>query len=379
MEISSRFVRISFIKANFDKKRLEIVNATIIDHDAEVGGFDVEAVRRALRRFGKLSRYKIILSLDPVFSTTVHAAVVLMRDNGKEPVDDADLDNRIAQGIWKLYDRERAGAASKMKVSDLDVLLADVKVKCIKLDGHRVVNPIGFKAKAIEIQFTQTFHSRPFADVAQELLPNNQPVLIGEGGVLESDIIARADAPDSFLFLNLMPGKSSVFFSNGTDIAHIDSFRWTKEDVIQALAEFFAVDRETAEKMFGIYLIRQASPAVIKKIESLVYEEFKKLAKHISSAASRLNPEVIYVRSFFDLPEFIFGNKFRSEISGRAKILPVSWLALSEKLGFIIKSKRGLDQESFFSPLAAILSFYFLPQDDKINKIAKRHARWLIS
>ena len=143
LEILNRFLRASFIKADFSRKRLEILKIVSRHHEYESQDLILELIKNLLKGFGKLDRYRIIVCLDPALATTIHSTVVLVRDKPKEPIDESDLNNRIAQGIWRLFDRERSPAAVKMKSRDLDVLLTDVKVRRIKLDGHKVINPLG--------------------------------------------------------------------------------------------------------------------------------------------------------------------------------------------------------------------------------------------
>lgn len=379
LEILNRFIRVSSVKADFSRKRLEVLKTVGRDHQYESQDLILELLKSLLRGFGKLDRYRIIVCLDPALATTIYSTVVLVRDKPKEPIDESDLNNRIAQGIWRLFDRERAPAAVKMKSRDLDVLLTDVKVRGIKLDGHKVVNPIGFKAKTVELKFTQTFNPRALVVGLKKLLPPENLALLAESGVMAADILAKTGRADNFLLLELLREKSNLFFSDGSTIAHLNTLNWGKQNFLSALSDAFLVSQGSAEKIFELYLLRQASPFFLKKVEKMFLEQFDELIGCLEKPASRYRPAFIYLLSLFDLPEFIFGAGFRLASGDRAKFIPVTSAVIDAELGFSIKSKKALARESLFSPLSSILSFYFSPHDDKMNAIARRHARWLIS
>ena len=378
VEILSQFVRISFLKVNFDKKILEVGKVIFKEYQLANQNSPLELVKKLLRNFGKLSRYKIILSLDPALATTIYSTVVLLRDKPKEPIDDSDLDNRIAQGIWRLFDRERSHAALKMKVKDLDVLLTDVKVKKIKLDGHKVVNPIGFKAKTLEIQFSQTFNPRSFVVEIKKIIPAEQVMLMAEAGTLEADILTKASGLSNFLLLDLMSDRTHIFLSDGGTIAYLNTCVWGHEHLIGSLADFFSVSPPVAEKIFKLYLIQRASPAVLKKIEKLLVLEFEQLINFLAKPLAKYDCSCIYLMPFSDLPEFVYSYNLRSSLRSKTKFLPANLTFISEHLGFHIKCKPTL-APSIFPTLAGLLGFYFSPHDDKMNRIARRHARWLIS
>jgi len=338
-----------------------------------------ETMRRLLRGFGKLVRHRIIVSLDPALATTIHSSVILMRDQPKDPIDEADFDNRIAQGIWRLFDRERGKAASKMDVGDLDILMTDVKVKQVKLDGHRVVNPLGFKAKSVEIHYSMTFSPRLFVEALRKVVSPSQLLFMAEGGVMMADVLARLEEHRELLLLEFFPSSTHLVLVHGSATTWIERIAWGTTNFVTTLSDAFAVSADVAEKIFNLYLLRQASPSVLRRIELLLKQEFSTFAEHLREPVIRYNLSTLYLFAFARLPEFIFSSStFRLALRRRVRILPVTEELTRDRLGFSLAWNRALKQEFIFPELAAFLEFYFLPHDDKMNKIAQRHARWLI-
>ena len=118
-------------------------------------------MKKIAKNFGG---YKTILALDSDFAHTVNSSIGIIRDNPKETITESDLDNILFQALWRFFDRYRATAAGRLGVGDVDVVLSDIRVGEIKLDGHKVINPVGFKAKSAEIYLSETFISRKLFD-----------------------------------------------------------------------------------------------------------------------------------------------------------------------------------------------------------------------
>ncbi len=376
LEVLGDSLRATGFRVSFDEKRIE-VGKTVSAHADQSSEIFLAALMARLA--GKGGR-KLILSADSRWASTIHSVVVLARDRPKAPIDDADLENRIAQGTWKLYDRERGRAAKKMKVTDLDVALTEVRAAGVKLDGHRVLNPAGFRAKTIELSLSQTFSPRSFIAAMKGRFPMERLALFSEGAVMVADVIRRATGRESFLLASVAEKSTNVSVVDGSTVVSLNSVSWGKGNFISSLADVFSVSANVAEELFRIYLIRQASPPVLKKIEESLSGEFDSFIGSLSAAISRYNPNAVYWYASFTLPEFIFSSSARYRSSARINFLPVNLDLFREDLGFTIQWGKGLLPDISAVPaLSALLEFYFLPPDDALSRMARRHARWLMS
>lgn len=380
LEISEGLLRATDFRVRFDEKRVEVGEVVCQNLKSPDENSVVSAATRLISRLGGAKRKNLILSADPRHAATIHSVVVLARDKPKIPIDDADLENRIAQGMWKLYDRERGRAAQKMKVTDLDVALTEVRAAGVKLDGHRILNPAGFKAKTIEFHLTQTFSPRSFIASLKGVFPLGRLALFAEGGVMLADVLRRATGRDSFFLVSVFDSNANVVVVDGNTVSSLRTVSWGKNNIVAALAESFSVSRAVAVKLFEIYLVRQASPPVLKRIEECLAEEFESFVETLEKPVSRFKPEAVYWFAPFALPEFLFSASMRGRLSWKAKFLPVAFELIRENLGFTVQLKLGAPPDASLLPaLAALLEFYFLPPDDSLSRMARRHARWLIS
>ena len=91
-----------------------------------------------------------IIPMDSRSAVTVFKTVRLERPNPREELTLADLENSLAQAVWKFFDRLRFEAADRLRINEADLLLADVRVTGMKIDGHQVINPEGFTGHSLE-------------------------------------------------------------------------------------------------------------------------------------------------------------------------------------------------------------------------------------
>ncbi len=379
VEISKDFLRVSFFSVDFEGRHIGLRRSLTLLRSVEESGDAASRLRKLMKPFGKLSQYRIVLVVDSRFATTVYAPANLLRDKPKEPIDESDLDNRIAQGIWRIFDRERGRSARKMRVNDLDVVLTDVRVREVRLDRHRVLNPLGFTAKSVEIHLSQTFAPRPFLEALRAVVPWRQVVFLVEEGIAIASILAKPDRRREFLFVEFHASETQLFLIEGSLASYVGSIPWGGARFLEAIREEFAVSKDVAEKIFMLYLVRQASPSVVKRLEKLLLSAFAEFGDALREVVVRYGVSTLYLFSFGSMPEFVFSPAaLKLDLRRRLKVFPVQDAFISEELGFDLSGVRDVSPR-IFPQLAAILEFYFLPHGDKINRIARRHARWLIS
>ena len=357
--------RAASIKANFKEKEIKFLK-TASHYD----------LKKLLKKFGRISRYKIVLGLDSHLATTIYSSVVLARDRFKELIDEPEIDNLISQAIWKFFDRQRNKVASKMAVSDLDIVLSDVKILGVRLDGHKVVNPVGFKAKTVEVMFSQTFLLRSFVDSVKEILPLDQVLFTTESGTAWSSVMAKSDTGQNFLMANIFGEKTAMFASAGTQNSYWDHFAWGENNLYAGLASDLALDSETAKGVIGLYNQGATSDTFRRRVETMISRELQTLANGLNQVVKKMDVKQIFLHSFFDLPA-IFTTNFRDSFDKPVNLRMLNLDIISNNFGFDIKFKYKADAKYSFSFLATLLEWYLAPREDKMSQMAKRRVRWL--
>lgn len=378
LEILNHYVQFTALKANLEKKKIRVLENRI----RPAPDFSVPGVLRELKLLlGKIrgpEKHKIIISLDSRFAATIYASVPLVRSHPKEIIDEADIDNLISQAIWRFFDRHRPKIAQKINVDETDVLLGDVRIRGIKLDGHKIVNPIGFKAKSVEIFFSQTFLGRDLMKNLREFLPKADIALITETGTAMSHVLWRALGKDRFLVGNLFPNQTVLFSASGGRLAHHDNFDWGENSLHRLLAQYFRVDSSTARDMMDKYIANKASQNFLRRFENILNKEFQIFINGIESLADE-DVSDIYLNPFFTMPPIIFSSRFQNKFQRQIRLLPLSTNFIAEKLGYNIQYKESTQIKNIVSMLAALLEIDFLPQNDKMSHLANRRVRWLVT
>ncbi len=373
IEILPDFARLSLVRGDLEKKELELIKARL------TAGRDSEILRKSLRSFGKLTKHKIILSLDSGLATTIYSSVSLIRDNPRDPIDESDLDNLVSQAVWKFFDRQRAKVAAKMGINDFDVLLADVRIGSIKLDGHRVVNPLGFRARSVEVQLNQTFVVRDLINELKKILPVGSVNFITEAGTAWSHLISRVRQDEHFLVANIFKDKTSLFLGEGFRLSHRDNLAWGETNLIAALQEVLKVSLTVAAAIVQRYLAENVSPYFGKRIENFLMSELAAWVSGVDSALSRTEARLLYIHASFELPKAVFSPSFRDRFNATVRIQALNSDFISEHYHFQLKYRKGIDQRTGFAALAAVVEASFLPQYDKMSQMAKKRVRWLSS
>lgn len=393
VEFEDTSLSISKISVNWQDKKIKLLNkwtsgAGWLNDTAKAFSF----VQKILKRIPFSQGYKIILILEPRLATTIHVLTKIIRDEGRKAIDDADLDNLISQAIWQVFDRERGRGADKMSIDELDVLLVDVKIRGLKIDGHRVINPIGFPAKTVEVFLSQTFASREFFDTMRVLFPKNQFAFISEAGVLGIDILARLESSSgknkdlrAFALAKFNSVKSDIYGAmvkeNNVDkIWHLDSFNLGRNDFYANFGKHFMVPAQIAENIIKRYASGDVSPLLAIKLEKLMRREWTVFCDGIASIVSDSSDFIhakdasVFLHAEEKLPEFFYTESPRLRDGKKMEVIPVILSDIVSRLGFQIAPKKY--KCSFFTA-AGILSLYYY-SDGWLNKVANRRLRWLM-
>jgi hypothetical protein len=370
-EIFRDHLRVIQLKLNSEDNHLVILG---------VKQYEVSTLFEAAKiisRLKNLRRKKLIVALGPHLGTTIYSSVGLVRENPKADIEEAELENLVSQAIWKFFDRHREAIAKKMNISDLDLVFTDTRIRDIRLDGHKVVNPAGYKARNIRISFSQTFLTRDCSDFIKENLPINNLVFIGEAGTLISNVIIPESPEEEFIVPIVSMNHSDIFLVNDKKTSFWDSLPWGFENILNFISQEFSVSGKVASQMFDLYMADKVSGAFKKRFENLLLEEMGALVSGLTLALKRTKTSVIYIHSRTIFPDFIFSPRFSKRLDHCTHLLPVSPKFISENFGLTVECKNPEHLSR-----APAIPFYFFewqqaPLHEQLEHLAKRQVRWL--
>ncbi|MEK7462750.1 MAG: hypothetical protein AAB621_00070 [Patescibacteria group bacterium] len=379
IEVINHYLQFTLIKADFSAKNILICKNWIKELSSLEIPYLLKEVKKILKKVPKKADFNIILNLDSNLALAIYSSVSLVRPKPKELIDEADLDNLISQAIWRFFDKQRPRIAKKMGIEEIDVLLADVRIRGVKVDGHKVVNPLGFKAKSVEIYLSETFAVRDFIRGVRELTPSNKIIFVSEAGTTLSHALLNSINENKPLFLvNLFPNQTAVFHASVGHLYHIDNFNWGGNSLLQNLNDNFKLDDAVSGTLIEVYNKNGGSPYLIKKLENIFMEECQILANGIESLAPEIGK--IFINPYFNFPSCLISERFESKFSKNFKIELLSTDTVMKKMGFTIQFSKSVKKIKNLSTLSSVLlEIFLMPKNEKINYLANRRVRWLLS
>ena len=175
----------------------------------------VEALRRMSRGFLDFKKSRILILTTACLATVVSVKSLIVREDSDRELDQAELENCFTQAIWQVFDRERAAAGIKMRISDLEVAVADARLLTTALDQHVVPNPIGFMAREVLFSFELVLSPKSFLRQLYEFISEEQLVFISDRGAIYSQFLERSLAKSLEFSLLYIDERSSDFYVNG--------------------------------------------------------------------------------------------------------------------------------------------------------------------
>lgn len=313
----------------------------------------------------------IIVAADSNLAYTATVPVTLDREDPKEPLSSAELENLLSRAVSKVFNQCRQEAGRYLKVDDLDIVLAASRVVNFKIDGHHVLNPLDFSAKRIETVLELTLTVRNVLDSLKSFLKNGRNFYFTE--IARAELVTlgqREKGPISLLYLG--ENNSMVLTTDPSPIGHIFSrghLRWQTKDILRALAREWSLPEESARAIYGMHLEKKLSERGHKSVHKIIEPVRKSLIQAIDASSLRGK---VYLDSsiplFIDLPL----RRGKASIEG----LPVKEVV--QHFGFIWDcSECKISEYSAFRMLAPFLEYYYDHSDTTLNRWLKRHLSWL--
>lgn len=344
-----------------------------------------EEIKSFLENIKIPSNTKIIILGNPSFVFTVPAWIKIVRENNKDEITEGELENLISQAVWKFLNFFRPAAVNLLGIGESDILLAGLRNISLKVNGHKVLNPVGFKAKTVEFLIEETFVNRDYYRSLEDILSKKGKIeFISEIGVVDSEIILRSfDFDRSFLLFKFLEKSVLVLkssfnekFHDGISSSLIErkkNMNWDSSFLSVRLGEKLGLDKETASKLISAFSKKEVSLKVEKFIADSLLLEWSDFLKKISAKSRFEKEENIYIFEENKIPDFLF------EKTDGLKMKKLDLFKLIEKFGFSLPYfPEVLKIESVFSSLSGFFEYYFANRDDHFNKMARRRAKWLI-
>lgn len=316
------------------------------------------------------SRRKIIVSADPSVATTMPIPLDLSRERGRwnDEIALEELENLIAQAMQKVFTQCRNESAKRLGVDDIHTILVGAKTGRFKIDGHSVMNPIGFVGKKISLLLELTFTRRETFEELKQFFSSPDEFFFVESPQAWLLSLSRARR----LPLNVISGTSLFVFqkvSGDHPVLYREHIAWSFESIFRKIAEEFGVSGEMAQELYASYRRGELSESTARHFKKTIQPSLDTFFRELEKA--KISGFVYLDTPYqmpFDLPYKHSGLTFEA--------LPVG--EILAELGLQADPETaGEGLIPAFRYLAPFLEAYFTKSTSEINQKLRRRLHWL--
>lgn len=315
----------------------------------------------------------IIASADPSLAFTTFVPVRLERGarTAKEPLELLELENLLAQSIGKVFSQCRRQASQFLGIEELDTILVGSRVTHFKVDGHKVMNPVGFHGRRIEVVLELTLTTRQIFDEWKSLFNTKEGVFFTESARAALVALEKLGHPPINL-MTVRPGNVSCFILEPAAVGTViyrGALSWDVRKLLTTIVEALGTSEAVSAALYGEYCAGRLSSPGARWMERLLRPVLDSLFKEVERTRMRGR---VYLDS---LPELPF------ELPKRAGKVVFEAFPVEEllgQLGFQANFSRWrIPERDRFKYLAPFIEFYYDKSDSPINHRLWRRLHWL--
>lgn len=314
-----------------------------------------------------LPHWNVIVAVSPHLAYTADIPLHLQREGSSPgPLSFSQLDNLLGRAMNQEFMAYRKVAGKALQVSDLDIVLADSRIADFRMDGHKVHNPMGSKAKTIEALISMTFVRR---NVYESLRVLSRRSRFFFTSLDRAQLIALKKVYEPPFSLALLESpRSSIFRMSGVATGNqIDrhEIAWSAKEFLQVFMDSWGVSEEVARDLYLSYR-KNELPDVVQHSTA---KEFARITERLEKfLGAHAHKSKILMTS-------------QEEVMPISSHLPLERVSLSlilEKMGFttgeMVWPMREYEQFSYCAPL---LEFFSDQGNQEVNRWLRRRLHWL--
>lgn len=320
------------------------------------------------------SHRKVIAVADSSLATTIPIPLDLPREAGAEKMEIVlpELENMIAQAMGKTFNQCRNEAAKRLGIHELDAVMVGAKARNFKVDGHQVVNPVGFTGKKISLLLELTFTGRALFEDLKQFFNAPEDFFFAESAQARLASLARArKLPLNLIVDEGARGTSLYVFQKTKDdhpVLYREKMAWSFGMLFTRIAAELGVSEGAAKEMYRAYLGRAMSESAARAFKKFIDPVTEQFLKEISKGKLK---GFIYVDAAHELP---FPRPHRH---GGATFEQFPLAEILQQLGFADRAGDcGTDAE-ISRHLLPFLEAYFDKSNSDINRKLRRRLHWL--
>lgn len=314
----------------------------------------------------------------------------IIRDNPFSLVDGAELENIISNLSWRLYDRERSLMDRILNASEFDISLVSSRIKEPRIEGRKILNPIGFSGKRLGFIFENTYSRRDFWEKLAGLIRRFKRELrvLAEDNLVFDRVFSVLDEGEILVEFGLKQVRIGIM---GEFLKNFEILEWGEENLIKVISKELGISLSAAFQLKLKYESGDLSINSQRWFDRLLASELKLVAEGVDLALKNFsvseNPEkalrTVYLSGklsrFPRVLELFNSQHWSREVFKRKPNVAVyTGDKIFDKINIKVENKKNFPV--FDSPIFTVaIGDLFLPEApyEELNKILRRRIKWL--
>jgi len=320
------------------------------------------------------SHRKVIAAVDSSLATTIPIPLDLPREHGAEHTEVVlpELENLIAQAMGKIFNQCRSEAAKRLAIHEIDTIMVGAKARGFKMDGHQVVNPVGFTGKKISLLLELTFTGRVLFRDLRQFFNAPDDFFFAESAQARLAALARGRKLPLNLIVDEGARGASLFVlektKDGHPVLYRERMEWNFNVLFTRIAAELGINDGTAREMYRAYLGKAMSESATRAFKKIIDPAVDQFLKEVGKGRLK---GFIYVDAEHDLP-FPLPHK-----RGTATFDRFPLAEILQQLGFMDREGNRGSDAVISRHLLPFIEAYFDKSNSEINQKLRRRLHWL--
>lgn len=329
----------------------------------------------------------LIFLFEKPFLKSTLSVFSIIREKPLELIDEEELENVILNLAWRLYDRERPIVSRVLGVSEFDLVLTSSKIKDPRIDGRKILNPIGFAGRRLGFTFENTYSQKDFWEKLMKIPRRfkGEANFLVENNLVFDKVFSLLD--EQGILVEIGPEETRVG-QLGNFLKNSESFNWGEENITKLIAKSFSVPLEAARELKERYRAGNLSGHSLHYLEKILLNELKILIDGVNLAIKNFTvedtkgwnlylsgPLVGFPRLWECFRSYPWS---RTILKRRPAIGPYQKERIFDKINVAVEGLENLTCSDSLA-LTVAMAELFLPESpyQELNKILKRRIKWL--
>jgi hypothetical protein len=318
---------------------------------------------------------KVVAAVDSALATTIPIPLDLSREHDvvASEVILPELENLIAQAMGKIFNQCRSEAAKRLGIHEIDTIMVGAKVRNFKVDGHLVVNPVGFTGKKISLLLELTFAGRALFEDLKQFFNAPEDFFFAESAQARLASLARARKLPLNLIVDEGPRGAALFVldktKDGHPVLYREKMQWSFDVLFVRIAAELGVSDRAAREMYRAYLGGAMSGTAARAFKKFIDPAVEEFLKEVGRGKLK---GFVYVDAEHDMP-FALPHKH-----GSATFEGFPLNEILAQLGFADREGKQCGSDAIISRhILPFIEAYFDKSNSEINQKLRRRLHWL--